>query len=154
LNTYRTMFPTLVLGLSDHTHGCATVLGAVTLGARVIERHFTDSNGREGPDHKFATNPQDWAVMVAETRKLERALGSADKDIAQNEKQTAVIQRRCMRAARDIKIGEVITRQMIDVLRPATPGGITPPEISAVIGKRALASLPAGKELRWVDLGE
>jgi N-acetylneuraminate synthase len=153
LKTYRLMFPNIILGLSDHTHGPATVLGAVTLGARVIERHFTDDNNREGPDHKFATNPADWAHMVIETRKLERAFGSADKFIAANEQQTAIVQRRCLRAARDIQAGEVFSREMIDVLRPATPGAIKPVDISAVIGARALTDIPAGKELRWTDLG-
>lgn len=152
LKTYASMFPTVILGLSDHTHGPATVLGAVTLGARVIERHFTDDNGREGPDHKFATNPQDWADMVAETRKLERALGSGDKIVAGNEQQTVVVQRRCLRAARQIQAGEMLTREMIDVLRPATPGAIPPSEIPAVIGTHAIHDIPAGKELRWTDL--
>ena len=153
LKTYATMFPNVILGLSDHTHANAPVLGAVTLGARVIERHFTDSNNREGPDHKFAMNPETWANMVAETRLLERALGSADKFISANEEQTAVIQRRCLRAARDVKAGEVFTRDMIDVLRPATPGGIKPHEIGEVLGTRALSDIPLGKELRWTDLG-
>ena len=83
----------------------------MTLGARVIERHFTDSNEREGPDHKFAMNPANWAKMVEETRLLERALGSPDKFIADNERETAVIQRRCLRAACDIRFGEVFTRE-------------------------------------------
>jgi sialic acid synthase SpsE len=154
LKTYATIFPEVVLGLSDHTHGLAPVLGAVTLGARVIERHFTDSNEREGPDHKFAMNPENWARMVEETRLLERALGSTDKSIAENEAQTAIVQRRCLRAARDIKAGEVMTREMIDVLRPATPGAISPPIIPQVLGTRALSDIPSGKELRWTDLGE
>ena len=154
LKTYAAMFPDVVLGLSDHTHGNATVLGAVTLGARVIERHFTDSNDREGPDHKFAMNPVDWADMVCETRLLERALGSADKFITANEMDTQVVQRRCLRAARDIKAGEVFTRDMIDVLRPATPGAIKPDQISNVMGTKALADMPLGKELRWTDLSE
>lgn len=153
LKTYASMFPDVILGLSDHTHGNATVLGAVALGARVIERHFTDSNNREGPDHKFAMNPETWAHMVDETRLLERALGSADKFIVANEKDTQVVQRRCLRAARDIKAGEVFTREMIDVLRPATPGAIKPDQIQTVIGTRALADMPYGKELRWTDLG-
>ncbi len=153
LKTYASMFPNVVLGLSDHTHGNATVLGAVTLGARMIERHFTDSNDREGPDHKFAMNPEAWAHMVEETRLLERALGSADKFIVPNEQDTQVVQRRCLRAARDIKAGEVFTREMIDVLRPATPGAIKPDQIENVIGTKALFDMPAGKELRWTDLG-
>jgi len=153
LKTYATMFPEVVLGLSDHTHALAPVLGAVTLGARVIERHFTDSNEREGPDHKFAMNPENWKLMVEETRILERALGSPDKFIAENESQTAILQRRCLRAARDIKSGEVFTREMIDVLRPATPGAIKPDQIMEVIGMKALVDLPYGKELNWTDLG-
>jgi sialic acid synthase SpsE len=152
LKTFATMFPEVVLGLSDHTHGHATVLGAVTLGARVVEKHFTDDNKRVGPDHKFAMNPRTWAEMVENTRLLERALGSADKFVAENEKDTAIVQRRCLRAARDIRGGETLSREMIDVLRPATPGSIMPYEIQSVIGTRAVSDIPAGKELRWTDV--
>ncbi len=154
LKTYATMFPGVILGLSDHNHALAPVLAAVTLGACVIERHFTDDNARQGPDHKFAMNPQNWAEMVAETRLLERSLGSSDKFVAGNEVETAIIQRRCLRAARDISSGEVFTRPMIDVLRPATPGAIKPDQIDLVVGKRALVDLPFGKHLCWTDLGE
>jgi N-acetylneuraminate synthase len=153
LKTYAAMFPDVILGLSDHTHALAPILGAVTLGARVIERHFTDSNDREGPDHKFAMNPENWAKMVEETCLLERSLGCPDKFIAGNEVQTAIVQRRCLRAARDIKAGETFTREMIDVLRPATPGSIKPNEIPNVIGTKALHEISFGKELRWTDLG-
>ncbi len=153
LNTYRTMFPDLVVGLSDHTFGHATVLGAVALGARVIEKHFTDDNSRVGPDHPFSMTPTTWADMVQRTRELERALGLADKQISGNEQQTAVIQRRCLRAACEIHAGERLSRAMITVLRPATPGAIMPYEIEAVLGTRALVDIPAGKELRWTDLG-
>jgi sialic acid synthase SpsE len=153
LKTYATMFPDVILGLSDHTHAVAPVVGAVALGARVIERHFTDSNDREGPDHKFAMDPDKWARMVEETRLLERALGSPDKFIAGNEQDTQVVQRRCLRAARDVKAGETFTREMIDVLRPAAPGAIKPDQILNVIGAKALHDMPLGKELRWTDLG-
>jgi len=152
LNTYRTMFPEVVLGLSDHTSRHATVLGAVTLGARVIEKHFTDDTNRVGPDHPFSMTPETWADMVERTRELERALGSADKFVTGNEQQTVIVQRRCLRAARDIKAGECFTREMIDVLRPATPGAILPYEIESVLGTRAVTDIPAGKEIRWVDL--
>ena len=153
LKTYRTMFPQVVLGLSDHTYGHTTVLGAVTLGARVIEKHFTDDNSRVGPDHPFSMTPASFKEMVERTRELERALGSADKFVCENERETVIVQRRCLRARCDIRAGEVLTRAMIDVLRPATPGAIMPNEIEAVIGTRVLVDLPAGKELRWMDLG-
>src|SRR5437763_3630528 len=71
LETYHSMFPNVVLGLSDHTPGHATVLGAVTLGARVIEKHFTDDNQRRGPDHQFSMMPDAWRDMVEHTRELE-----------------------------------------------------------------------------------
>jgi N-acetylneuraminate synthase len=152
LKTYAQMWPGVVLGLSDHTQSPAPVVGAVALGARVIERHFTDSNDREGPDHKFALNPQNWARMVEEVRILERALGSPDKRVADNEVDTYMVQRRCLRAARDIKAGETLTTADIEPLRPATPGAIAPWEAERVVGMRARADMPYGKEIRWTDL--
>ena len=153
LKTYQSMFPDLVLGLSDHTHGHATVLGAVAMGARVIEKHFTDDNDRVGPDHPFAMNPKAWAAMVRATRQLENALGSGDKFVAENEQETVVIQRRCLRAARSIKPGELISREMIDVLRPATQGAIMPYEVEDLVGLKALERIAAGQELRWTQFG-
>jgi sialic acid synthase SpsE len=153
LDTYRILFPDVVLGLSDHTFGHTTVLGSVALGARVIEKHFTDDNARIGPDHPFSMTPVTWREMVDRTRELERALGSPDKRVGENEMETVVIQRRCLRAALDIRAGEYITREMIVVLRPATPGAIPPGEIDAVCGTRALVDLSTGEELHWTDLG-
>ena len=154
LNTYKEMFPDVILGLSDHTHGHTTVLGAVTLGVRVIEKHFTDDPSREGPDHGFSMTPKMWKEMVNRTRELEFALGSPDKYVTSNEKETVVLQRRCLRAARDIKAGELFSRDMIDILRPATEGAILPYDVQSVIGMRALIEIPFGKELRWSMLGD
>jgi N-acetylneuraminate synthase len=154
LKTYHQIWPELILGLSDHTHGHATVLGAVALGARVVEKHFTDDNDREGPDHAFAMNPQTWAEMVRNTRQLERALGSGNKYVTDNEKETVVVQRRCLRAGRNIQAGERLTREMIAVLRPATPGAIEPHEVDRVVGLKVLRDVPHGQELRWTQLGD
>jgi N-acetylneuraminate synthase len=153
LKTYRTMFPTVVLGLSDHTPGHATVLGAVALGARAVEKHFTDDNDRVGPDHKFAMNPEDWADMVENTRRLERALGSADKFVAGNEQETVVLQRRCLRAASDLKAGTVLAREMIDVLRPAPTDAVMPYDLEKLIGKRLLDDMRFGQEFKWELIG-
>ena len=151
LQSYAALWPDLVLGLSDHTYGHATVLGAIALGARVIEKHFTDDNNRVGPDHKFAMNPQTWEDMVKNARLLESALGSSDKFVAENESETCIIQRRCLRAARNLKAGETMTRDMIDVLRPAVSGAIRPPEIPSVIGTKVARDIPFGMELKWTD---
>ena len=153
LKTFATTFPDIVLGLSDHTHSPAPIVGAVALGARVIERHFTDDNEREGPDHKFAMSPDSWAEMVEQVHTLERALGSTDKFVAGNEQDTYLVQRRCLRAGRDIKAGETLTRDMVEPLRPSAPGAIQPWEIDVVIGTKTLVDLPYGKELRWGEVG-
>jgi N-acetylneuraminate synthase len=113
LKSYKKYFKDkIILGLSDHTHGHTTVLGAITLGARVIEKHFTDNNLRKGPDHKFSMNPNDWKKMVDESRNLENALGNGIKTVEINEKKTSLIQRRGVYASRDIKKGEILKKDM------------------------------------------
>jgi sialic acid synthase SpsE len=154
LETYRTMFPNTVLGLSDHTPGHATVLGAVVLGARVIEKHFTDDNQREGPDHPFSMTPRTWREMVDRTRELEGALGSARKFVAENEQDTLVVQRRCLRASSDLDAGTVLKPEMLEALRPAPRDAVMPFALRGVVGKKLLRNLPAGEYLRWTDVGQ
>lgn len=148
LKTFRVMYPDVVLGLSDHTPGHATVLGAVTLGARVVEKHFTDDTAREGPDHPFSMTPETWADMVDRTRELELALGSAVKEVAANEGQTVVVQRRCLRAARDLEAGTVLQREHFDVLRPAPRDAVFPFDVERVLGRALATDLPEGEYIR------
>ena len=152
LERFRELYPTMVLGLSDHTPGHATVLGAVALGARVVEKHFTDDTKREGPDHGFSMDPASWRDMVDRTRELELALGSREKFVAENEQQTVVLQRRSVRAARDIAQGAVVAAADVEVLRPAPADGIQPYEMSKVIGKKTKRVIERGEHLRWTDL--
>jgi sialic acid synthase SpsE len=152
LRSYRELFPSAVLGLSDHTAGHSTVLGAVALGANIIEKHFTDDCERQGPDHAFSMTPVEWREMVARTRELEQALGSADKCVNDNEKETVVLQRRCLRAARDLPAGKRLERSDIEILRPAPHHAIPPHEIDRVMGRRLAGSMARGQEFRWVNL--
>lgn len=152
LKAYAQMFPNAILGLSDHTLGHTTVLGAVTLGAKVIEKHFTDNNDLEGPDHKFSMNPKTWKEMVERTRELEYALGGSIKKVEENEKETHILQRRCLRATKDLKEGETITKDMIEALRPAPKGAILPYEAHEIIGKTLNNDLVSGAELKWSDI--
>jgi len=154
LQTYRTMFPSIVLGLSDHTPGATTVLGAVALGARVIEKHFTDDNSREGPDHPFSMNPRAWREMVDRTRELEQALGAPRKFVAENEQQTVVVQRRCLRAIKDLPAGTILERSMLEVLRPAPRDAIMPFDLENVLGKKLTRTLHRGTHLTWTMLTE
>jgi len=149
LKTFSVMFPDLVLGLSDHTPGSATALGAIALGARVIEKHFTDDTSREGPDHGFSMTPTTWREMVERSRELEQALGDADKRIAENERETVVVQRRCLRASRPIAAGTRLTRGMIDVLRPAPADAIMPYDLPRLLHCCTTADIAAGEYFRW-----
>jgi N-acetylneuraminate synthase len=154
LKTFSVMFPDAVLGLSDHTPGHSTVLGSVALGARLIEKHFTDNNQREGPDHPFSMTPSTWREMVDRTRELEYALGNSNKQVRGNEQGTVVVQRRCLRAAKDMEAGTVLSREMIDVLRPAPPDCIMPYDIEIAIGKRLRVAVKAGEGLAWTILAD
>lgn len=152
IDTFREMFPGIILGLSDHTPGHATVLGGITLGARIVEKHFTDDCSREGPDHGFSMDPFSWREMVERSRDLELALGSSVKDIADNEADTVVVQRRGIRAARGIPAGQLITANDLEVLRPCPEDGIPPYRLNEVVGAMAVQAIPKGVHVRWTDL--
>ena len=120
-------------GLSDHSRSMIPVLGAVALGAKVIEKHFTDGES-ESPDNSFALRPDEWAAMVGAVRQLEAALGDGAKRVEPNEVETVVLQRRCLRAARDLSAGTILTADDIVALRPAPEGSLPPHKIDSVLG--------------------
>ncbi|MCG6859402.1 MAG: N-acetylneuraminate synthase family protein [Salaquimonas sp.] len=151
LKSFAAMYPGMILGLSDHTPGHAAVLGAVTLGGRVIEKHFTDDNDREGPDHKFALNPVAWRDMVDRTRELELALGDGIKKIEDNERDTVVIQRRGLRAAHDLDPGKPLGAGDIEALRPCPTDGIPPYMLEKLLGRELRRHLKRGDHFRWED---
>ena len=137
LKQYKQIFKNKVtLGLSDHTHGHVSVLGAVSLGARVVEKHFTDSNLRTGPDHKFSMNPASWAKMVKDVRILEKTLGDGKKKIEHNEKQSVIVQRRGAWLNKNVKKGEILKDEMIDFLRPCPNNSIDIFEMQKYLGKK------------------
>ena len=152
LKTYRTMYPEMVLGLSDHTPGHTTALGAVALGARAIEKHFTDDTRREGPDHPFSMDPKSWKEMCYRTQELQAALGGAVKRVEENEKQTVVVQRRSLRAAVTLKAGDVIRPEHLVSLRPCPKDALEPWHTTEVLGRKARHEVKEGEIVRWIDL--
>lgn len=152
LKTYRAMYPDIVLGLSDHTPGHATVLGAVALGARMIEKHFTDDVNRVGPDHAFSMDPLTWREMVDRTRELENALGNGVKKVEENESQTVILQRRSIRLVSNMTEGEVVHEKDLEFLRPCPADGLPPYRVDEVIGKKLRHHKASGDHLRFCDL--
>ncbi|MDP1815386.1 MAG: N-acetylneuraminate synthase family protein [Leadbetterella sp.] len=152
LKTFSARFPNVVLGLSDHTLGHSTVLGAIALGARVIEKHFTDDNTRNGPDHKFAMNPQTWRDMVTFSNEVYFALGDGIKRLEENEKESIVVQRRALRATCDIKSGQTINISDLESLRPIPSDGFAPFELELVLGKTLKRDILKGEHISKNDL--
>jgi len=152
LSQYKKVYPNIITGLSDHMPGHVAVLGAVALGAKVIEKHFTDSTERIGPDHSFSMTPKSWREMVDRTRELEASLGDGKKRIEENEKETVIVQRRSICAATDIEIGSKIKKQDITMLRPCPDEAISPYEINNLIGKIVNKNISSGDHIKWCDL--
>jgi len=152
LKLYAELFPEICLGLSDHTPGHSTVLGAVTLGARAIEKHFTDSNERVGPDHAFSMNPDSWKEMVDRTRELELSLGSQIKKVEENEAETVILQRRAMRASRTLRKGDEVVQNDFYPLRPCPEDAMDLLELESIIGMSVSRDIVSGDYIKSGDL--
>jgi N-acetylneuraminate synthase len=149
LKNFKKKFKDAILGLSDHTPGHETVLGAVTLGARIIEKHFTDNNKNIGPDHKFSMNPRTWSEMVNSTRNLEKAIGSQIKKVENNEINTSVLQRRSIRVNKDVMKGQLLKKTDLEYLRPCPKDAIPPYEEDKIINKKITKNIRKGEYLKY-----
>ncbi len=141
LKLYNKKFKSILLGLSDHTLGHETVLGAIALGARMIEKHFTDNNSRNGPDHKFSMNPKTWREMIEKSRNLESALGNGKKIVQKNELNTVILQRRSIRVKKDLKKGEILKKKYLEFLRPCPRDAMPCYEINKILNKKFIKNI-------------
>lgn len=137
LETFKNKYPNIILGLSDHTSDEISTLASIALGAKVIEKHFTDSNTRIGPDHPFSLNPVTWPEMIKKARLLEQALGDGKKQIEENEKEAYIVQRRSVCAKKFIPKGKVLREDDFIFLRPFPKNAFHPYEIDKILGKSA-----------------
>ncbi len=146
----RFCFP---VGFSDHSPGSLVVLGAVALGASVIEKHFTDDSSRQGPDHSFAMMPQDFKEMVKQIRELEEALGEYQKKPLPEETQERIMARRAIYASRSINKGTKLSREDVKVVRQADIGGVTADHLEETLGKVIKKNVDADTMITWEMLG-
>jgi sialic acid synthase SpsE len=147
LRQYQIDYPDAILGLSDHTMTDSIVLGAVSLGVKVIEKHFTDDNTRVGPDHAFAINPKNWRDMVDKSQEIILAMGDGLKRVEDNERNAYVVQRRSCTVNKDLPKGHVLTLSDLKFLRPCPDGSVQPFDASSVIGKRINLDLSENSSL-------
>jgi sialic acid synthase SpsE len=144
------LYPECVIGFSDHSLGITAALGAVTLGAKVIEKHFTLDKSLEGPDHWFSMDPADMASLVREIRNLEAAMGHPRKRVLSCEIDERRKSVRSLVLSRPIAKGEPLTADHLKIVRPGW--GISPFDRDKVLGMRVNADLPANTVLTWDHL--
>lgn len=138
-----------VVGLSDHTLTNVSAIGAVALGASIIEKHFTLDRTQVGPDTAFSINPEELTLLVALCRSAWRTRGNGKTGQVAAEEPNMLF-RRSLYVVRDIEEGEIFTKQNVRSIRP---GFGLPPRLEAqVIGKKASRRLPRGTALAWADV--
>ncbi len=152
LKLFEREYPQIHIGLSDHTPGHATVLGAIALGARCIEKHFTDDNNRIGPDHPFSMDPSSWREMINRSKELELSLGIETKKVEDNEKDTIIVQRRAIRFKYDCKVGHTIHKEDIEMLRPCPNSSLQPYELEKILGKKLKVDKLLGEDIAMKDI--
>ena len=123
------------IGYSDHSASVITPSIAVSLGCKVIEKHFTLSVKMKGPDHKASLEPRELKKMINYVRQTEKMLGENKKKITSSEKKTKLLVRKSLVALKDISKGEKFTYNNLTTKRPGT--GISPFKIIDFIGKRS-----------------
>lgn len=136
----------LPVGLSDHTLGIAVPVAAVALGACVVEKHFTLSRSRPGPDSAFSLEPGEFREMVQAIRTVEQALGEVRFGTGEQEAKSRVF-RRSLFVVREMQAGEKFTAENVRCIRPGH--GLHPRHLEEIFCRRAAASLPPGTPLSW-----
>jgi N-acetylneuraminate synthase/N,N'-diacetyllegionaminate synthase len=138
------------VGWSDHSPGFTLALGAVALGACVVEKHLTDDRRRPGPDHPFAMEPAEMRAMVAAIRELETGLGDGVKRPRPEEASERTWARRSIYAARRLGAGAVLEPRDLKVVRPAL--GLPPSALGDLVGRRLRRALEPDEPLRAEDV--
>jgi N,N'-diacetyllegionaminate synthase len=130
------------VGYSDHTEGISVPLGAVALGACIVEKHFTLDRKLPGPDHRASLEPKELAALVQGVRDVQSALGDGVKKPVAEELSTAAVARRSLVAACDLQAGTVLTENMVAIRRPGT--GLPPADLARILGRRLNQDILAG----------
>lgn len=135
------------VGYSDHTIGNETCLAAVSLGACIIEKHFTLNKKMEGPDQKLSADPKNFEDLVSKIRIVEKTLGKVRFGPTNSEKKFRKTMRKSVAAKIDLKAGTKIKKSMLSLIRPGV--GISPALINNVVGCTIKTNVKRGTLLDW-----
>jgi N,N'-diacetyllegionaminate synthase len=146
----RKKFPELTIGFSDHSLGIYASLGAVALGAKVVERHFTIEVSDQFPDSKVSSKPDEMKILVEGIRKLEIMIGEESKNPIGPEIINRINNRKSVVCIKDISEGEFFTKNNIGIRRPGD--GIPPKYIDNFLNKKSSKKYMIGEKLDWEAL--
>ena len=150
LKTFKKNFDCRI-GFSDHTKSIECSLGAIALGATVIEKHLTLNKKMKGPDHKTSLDPSEFKTLVKKIRNLEIALGNSDKQITKSAKKNKNLMMRSIYSSKTIKKGELFNHTNITTKRPFN-GGISPDKYFKLIKKKAKFSYKINQKINLKEL--
>ena len=140
------------VGFSDHTMGIEAACAAVTLGATIIEKHFTLDRAMEGHDHHFSATPEELAQLVGSVRKIEKMGGSPVIAPVGWELEFREVARRFVVALESIGAGDLISADKVCAKRPKDGPGILPEHLDVVTGRIARNAIEAGNSVKWQDV--
>lgn len=140
------------VGLSDHSRGIYTSIGAISLGACVIEKHFTLDKMQKGPDHPSSIEPYELGELVKGVKAVFEARGS-EKKVFEEEKQIIAWARESVVSEVNIKAGDLISEKMVWVKRPSPGNDVVPAkDLNKVIGSKARVDIPKDSQIKWKDI--
>ncbi|MDD5594688.1 MAG: N-acetylneuraminate synthase family protein [Candidatus Omnitrophica bacterium] len=135
IKTLQKKFPGFIIGFSDHTVSTLASMAAVTLGARVIERHFTLNKNANGPDHMLSSTPNEMKDLIKSIRIVEKMLGNGIKSPIGQENKNRLNNRKSLVTTKEIKAGERFTADNISIKRPGR--GLSPEWLEKILKKKA-----------------
>lgn len=147
----KNVFPRALVGFSDHSIGPSMALSAVALGACILERHFTDTRYRKGPDISCSMDPAELRLIIDRSREIHTALLNPKIRTAPEE-DVYKFARGSIVADRDLQVGHIITEEDIWARRPGS-GEISVQHFDALIGKHILNTVKHNQQLKWCDVG-
>lgn len=150
IQTFRALFPDTVIGFSSHDNGIAMAVAAYTLGARVVEKHFTLNRAMKGTDHAFSLEPIGLRKMIRDLQRTRVAFGAGEKRVHPNEVPAVIKMGKKIVASQDLPVGHTLV--LADLAMKSPADGLWPDQLANVLGRTLRRPLRSDDPITIVDL--